>query len=843
MKLLETSDQRTALLSAMIMNAMDAFVVVGEGDVVQVWNPEAERIFGWTQREAIGALLNDLILPVEARPVFERVLRVFRATGHHRALNRRLELSALHKDGRPVPVEVTITPVRCEDHLLFSASIRDLTERKHIDEQLRRHQSELRQACAELRESRAELESALHVNRRLMEYSLDVIAAIDATSVFVQVSAASARVWGYAPGDLKGRPYLDLVHPQDRALLAEAALRVRTEGADLATEARFLHRSGAIVNIAWTVNWSESDSRFYCVARDITASKQAAYALAERDQRFHSLFEHHPDGVFAFDLDGRLLSANQALSVLTGCSNDELTSMTFRALVAPESAAAVEDRFLAATRGEAANFEATGIRRDGSRYEAHITVVPIVVDGAIVGVHGIARDITSGKNYERRIEYLATYDALTGLPNRNLLDDRLRHALVQAERDGHRAGVLFLDLNRFKIVNDSLGHDKGDALLKIMADRLKQCVRESDTVARLGGDEFVIVLENVSTPQDVVTVARNVLTQIEKAVTLDGHEFVVSGSIGCSLYPKDGSSAAALLRAADLAMYEAKSAGGGAFRLYREDMNERVKARLLQEHQLRLALEKGELVVYYQPRIDIARKRIVGAEALLRWQHPERGLVPPNEFIPLAEEIGLIDELGEWVLKTACRQNRRWQTSGLPPLKVSVNISPHQLAPESTISTAVQETLRETGLDAQWLELEITESSLMQNVESTLTKLVEIRDAGVSISIDDFGTGYSSLSYLRHLPVDALKIDQSFIRDISASRDNAAIVSATIALAHTMDLKVVAEGVTTEEQIRFLQSHECDEVQGFILSPAVPAEELSRLLQQGVVNGPSSFMH
>ncbi|GIZ53306.1 sensor domain-containing protein [Noviherbaspirillum aridicola] len=835
MNLLESGDRLAALLNAMIMNAMDAFIVVGDDDLIHEWNPEAERIFGWSRQEAIGARLSEMILPPDARVAFARGLRVFRSTGFHRSLNRRLELSALNKDGKRLPIEVTITPVQMEDTLLFCASIRDNRERRTIDTQLRQHQAELRQALDRLRQSQAELEAALHVNRRLMEYSLDVIAAVDADNRFVQVSAASQRVWGYRPEELAGKSFLDLAHPDDRAMLADAALTARRDGADLALEARFLGRNGDIVNVSWTVNWSRADERFYCVARDITASKKAAYALAERDQRFHSLFEHHPDGVFAFDLNGRLTSANQAFCVLTGRSSEELTNCRWQALIDPDCMASVRERFEAAVRGTASNFETTALRKDSAPYDAHVTLVPIVVDGRIVGVHGIARDITHGKSYERRIEYLATYDALTGLPNRNLLDDRLRHALVQAERDGHRVAVLFLDLNRFKLVNDSLGHDMGDALLRIVADRLKSCVREADTVARLGGDEFVIVLENIATAQDVVIVARNVLAQIEKPVTLEGHEFVVSGSIGCSLYPKDGSSAGALLRAADLAMYEAKSAGGGAFRLYREDMNERVKARLLQEHQLRLALEKGELVVWYQPRVDIAKQRIVGAEALLRWQHPERGLVPPNEFIPLAEEIGLIEELGTWVLKTACRQNRLWQASGLPPLKVSVNISPHQLAPESSISQAVQDTLRETGLDPKWLELEITESSLMQNVESTLTKLVEIRDAGVSISIDDFGTGYSSLSYLRHLPVDALKIDQSFIRDISASRDNAAIVSATIALAHTMDLKVVAEGVTTEDQVRFLQSHECDEVQGYILSPAVPPDDLSRLLRQGKV--------
>ncbi|WP_151638919.1 sensor domain-containing protein [Noviherbaspirillum aerium] len=675
----------------------------------------------------------------------------------------------------------------------------------------------------------------------MVENSIDVLCALNATGEIQRINTACLQMWGYQSEELQQCRLSDLVHAEERKAVEQAMLSLQRnapcETSHVTLQARFLRKGGQPVPTLLRARWSESDKTYYCVAHEVSRhepvwGRHPATQADEAHERLRSLFEYHPDGVFAFNLEGALIAANPAFSALTGYAHDELLSMRYQTLVSPESRKMAKERFIAASKGHASSFESAGLRKDGTRYDAALTAIPMMVGSRIVGVHGIARDITQLKSRERYIERLATHDSLTGLPNRNLLDDRIKHAVVQAERSGRRVAVLFIDLNRFKVVNDSLGHDKGDILLCIIADRLRQCVREADTVARIGGDEFAIVLEEVSMPESVITIAKHVLAAIERPVRLEGHQLVVSGSVGCSLFPKDGSDAAALLHNADLAMYEAKAAGGGALRLYKADMDERAKSRLTHEHDLRRALEQDELVVYYQPRVDISSKAIVGAEALVRWIHPERGLVPPNEFIPLAEEIGLISQLGEWVLMQACKQNRSWQKAGLPPLKVSVNLSPLQLDPDSTITEAVMQALERTGLDAKWLELEITETSLMQNVESTLTKLEEIRNAGVSISIDDFGTGYSSLSYLRRLPVNGLKIDQSFIRDITASRDDEAIVAATIALAHTMNLTVVAEGVTTEEQIRFLHANECDEVQGFLFGAAVPPEELGQLLMQ-----------
>ncbi len=820
---------REQLLDSIIRNAMDAFVVIDAGSTVIEWNPQAEKLFGWKSEEAIGQLLSALIIPPYLVSAHHRGIRNYLDLGEHRLLNSRIEIAGLHKDGHALQIELTVTPIAINGEIFFSASIRDIAERKNAENRLLAAQSELR--------------AALQANKSIMDHSPDVICTIDRSGRFMQASKACKKIWGYAPAQLRHRPCSELVHLDDRTATLAAFDSIAGGNPTRDFENRFLHRNGHAVDMMWACDWSEDNRLFYCVARDVTQAKKVSDKLEESEQRFRSLFEHHPDAIFSFDLDGLFLSANSAFSTLTGYSFEELGKMSLLPLIASESVEEATASFFEAVRGKPQSYDATCIRKDGSRFEVHATNLPIVVNGRIVGVHGIARDITHTKHYERRIEYLATYDALTGLPNRNLLEDRMRHAILQAERLDLRLGVLFLDLNRFKIVNDSLGRDKGDLLLQLVAGRLQENVREGDTVARLGGDEFVIVLENLSTVEAMSAVANNLLSAIAMPIRLDAVDLTVSASIGGSVYPRDGGDAATLLKNAGLAMFQAKQMGPGTFRFYRAEMNTRVRERLLNENKLRLALENDELILHYQPRIDVASRRIVGIEALVRWSHPEKGLVAPTEFIPLAEEIGLIGEIGEWVLKTACRQNRSWQEQGLPPIKVSVNLSAHQLTSASTIDRTIQDVLAETGLDARWLELEITESSLMRNIESTLDMLLEIRQSGVSISIDDFGTGYSSLSYLKRLPIDTLKIDKSFIRDIASDQDDAAIVTATIAMAHTMRLKVVAEGVTSTDQIHFLESHRCDEVQGFLLSHPLPADELGHFLRYGKWTAPSGLRH
>jgi diguanylate cyclase (GGDEF)-like protein len=434
------------------------------------------------------------------------------------------------------------------------------------------------------------------------------------------------------------------------------------------------------------------------------------------------------------------------------------------------------------------------------------------------------------KRYQEQLEFQANYDALTGLPNRNLLHDRLKQS-VFAQRYERSIGVVFIDIDRFKFVNDSLGHNTGDKLLQRVAERLSQSVRDGDTVARLGGDEFILILNDQSGEEFIYRAMQRIISRVAEPIVLDGQELLVTCSAGVSLYPQDGRDVETLLKNADAAMYRAKENGRNNFQFYTAEMNLQVNERLKTEASLRRALERREFELYYQPRIDVKSGRLVGCEALLRWQHPERGLQLPERFIGLAEETGLIIPIGEWVLKKACAQAKAWQKSG-SPVAVSVNLSMRQFKQDALVN-AVDAALLEAGLAPHLLELELTESLVMQDTDLAIRVLARLREIGVEISVDDFGTGYSSLSYLTRLPISALKIDQSFVQAIQEAREaNEGIVAqAIISLGHNLKLKVVGEGVETEPQFRFLERHGCDEVQGYYFGKPLPVPEFERFLE------------
>ncbi|MGH8674988.1 MAG: putative bifunctional diguanylate cyclase/phosphodiesterase, partial [Burkholderiales bacterium] len=430
-----------------------------------------------------------------------------------------------------------------------------------------------------------------------------------------------------------------------------------------------------------------------------------------------------------------------------------------------------------------------------------------------------------------QLAYQANYDLLTGLPNRSLLADRLHQAVV-AQRVAHSIAVVFIDLDNFKLVNDSLGHSAGDRLLVVMAERLRSAVREGDTVARLGGDEFVLVLINQTDDEVTYRAVQRVVAKVGEPVEIEGREFLVTCSAGISLFPRNGPDVDTLLKHADAAMYSAKQHGRNNFQFYTSEMNQLVNERLALEQSLRRALERAEFVLYYQPRLSVKSSTIVGAEALVRWQHPELGLIAPQRFIPLAEETGLIVPLGEWVLREACRQNRAWRNEGMRPGRISVNLSARQFRQEGLVRS-VSRILTEVGLDPEHLEIEVTESMVMHSADAAIAILRELGSLGVALSVDDFGTGYSSLSYLKNFPIDALKIDQSFVHDIRGEEDSGGqLAQIIISLGHSLQLKVVAEGVETEEQLRFLRKHRCDEVQGYLFGKPVPSEEFQERLRE-----------
>jgi diguanylate cyclase len=433
------------------------------------------------------------------------------------------------------------------------------------------------------------------------------------------------------------------------------------------------------------------------------------------------------------------------------------------------------------------------------------------------------------KDKQEQIQYQADHDPLTGLPNRRKFNERLNEALCTAEETDCKVALMYLDVDRFKNINDTLGHSMGDLLLQMVADRLRAGVRENDFVSRLGGDEFTVIVDECKQDQDVTAVVQRILVGLSEPFLLNGYELFISPSIGIARFPDDGADMETLLIHADTAMYQSKEQGGNSYSFYTSSMNSTASERMDLENRLRKALERDEFRLYYQPKIDMKTHQITGLETLIRWHNPEMGIVSPARFIPLAEETGMIIPVGAWVLRTACVQAKSWQTAGFPPMRVAVNLSARQVQHLELIPT-VKQVLEETGLEADWLEFEITESTLMQNTDRTLSTLRELKQMGIQISMDDFGTGYSSLNYLKRFPFDSLKIDQSFVRDIEVADKDAEIVTAIINLAHCLKLKVIAEGVETEAQQQFLQEHQCDEMQGFLFSRPLPVEELEKLL-------------
>ncbi|MBI3899398.1 MAG: EAL domain-containing protein [Gammaproteobacteria bacterium] len=561
---------------------------------------------------------------------------------------------------------------------------------------------------------------------------------------------------------------------------------------------------------------------------------RAEYQRAEESQRWlATIVESSSDAILSQTPDGIILSWNQAAEHIYGYSAAEAVGQPISMLVSPECTDE-EQHFLERLRqGERIlHHETECVRKDGKRIYVSLTISPIKdAVGTIRGASVIARDITDRKRVEERIRYLAQHDTLTGLPNRILFRDRIGQAIAHAQRNQRMVAVLFLDLDGFKHINDSLGHQVGDRLLRMTARRLQRCLRDGDSVARLGGDEFVVCLPNLLENDDARHIAEKLLVALRDSFFIEHDELHISGSIGISLYPADGLDAEVLMRAADTAMYHAKEKGRNNFQYFTPHLNKAAERRLVIANRLHNALERGELTLEYQPQVELGSGRIYAAEALLRWRQADLGKISTSEFIKIAEETGLIVPIGEWVLRQACLQLRTWRDAGARDLRIAVNLSPQQFRrvglPELAASV-----LQESGLTADALEMEITEGVLMTQSLENFAVLEQLAKAGVRLAIDDFGTGYSSLAYLQRFPIDTLKIDQSFVPGIGRDANDTAIVSAVIAMAHSLHLKVVAEGVETAEQAAFLKARSCDGAQGFYYSEPVSAEAFGAMLGQ-----------
>ncbi|MBD3232901.1 MAG: EAL domain-containing protein [candidate division Zixibacteria bacterium] len=544
--------------------------------------------------------------------------------------------------------------------------------------------------------------------------------------------------------------------------------------------------------------------------RDLRASRE----------RFRNIIERNADAIIIVDKTGTVRFANKAAGKLFDREASDLPGELFGFPIVAKDTAEIDI-----------------FRKDGKKAIAEMRVVESEWSGESVFLATL-RDVTKRREAEEEMEkmrkferHLAYHDTLTNLPNRSLFYDRLNQAINQTKRANSLTAILFLDLDGFKWVNDSLGHSKGDMLLQIVAQKLKRCIRESDTVARLGGDEFTVMLPNLDNATNAAVVARKILETLSKPLSISGNEIHITASVGISVFPTDAEDIESLMRFADIAMYRAKAKGKNNFQMFDPSIDVIDSRRFTIEKGLRNAVDNLEFVVHYQPQVDINTGKMIGSEALLRWQNPDFGLLYPTEFIPLAEETGLIVNIGKWLLRKVCEQNRKWQKTGYDPIRISLNLSARQFSEDDLVDDVVN-ALNDTKLDPQYLELEITESCAMQDLEYTVETLHALKSRGVRLSVDDFGTGYSSMGYLKRYPVDTLKIDQSFVKNLPSDKDNSAITTAIIAMAHSLGKKTIAEGVETDEQVRFLKSLRCDEMQGFHVSKPLTSDSLEELLRK-----------
>ena len=799
----------TLIAERELLAAVEQAVIATDLDgIVCHWNRYAERLYGWTAAEALGRNIAELIAP---RPSVEQAAEAMAQVGAGAVWSG--EFPARHKDGTVFTAYVTDSPIADADGHLVGII------RVSSDTTLRASESRF---------------------RALIQHASDMVGIIDAAGHIIYETPAIESVLGYHPDELNGRSAFDLLHPDEHARIAAFIADIATRPGDSKPfDYRVRHADGSWRWLEATVTNLFDDPAVAGIvvnARDVTERRAAEQALRKAEERYRSLVEHVPAAIFSEpigDQAGAIFMSPQIERILGYPAELWLGGhAAWTRIVHPDDRDIVSAELARtdATR-EPFALEHRHVAADGrvvwTRTEAAL------VDGSDGTAHwqGFIVDITERKRLEAELSHQAFHDALTGLPNRALLLDRAEQALARARRDRRHVALLFLDLDNFKLVNDCLGHEYGDDLLVRIAQVLRLSVREGDTVARLGGDEFIVLLDSAKDGNEADEVVARIQRSLSQPFIVAGMSLSVSGSIGVVLADASLYKPAQLLRDADIAMYRAKAAGKNRHVSFTPEMRLEVRERMQREADLRRAIEQSEFALHYQPQTDLTTGTTVGVEALVRWQRPERGLTAPDEFIPLAEETGLIVPIGRWVLREACRQARLWNAccpTGTP-LVVSVNLSARQLA-EPALANDIEAALMETGLPPAQLTLEITESTAMDDAEATVRTLTTLRALGVSISIDDFGTGYSSLAYLQRFPVDSLKIDRSFVRQLPSGDGALAIVTAITGLAHTLGIKVVAEGVETADQAACLRELGCDRAQGFLYAKPAHADAITNLL-------------
>jgi len=804
--------------------AFDAIVTITPDGVVSWFNRGAERIFGYRAEEVIGQPVT-VIMPERYRELCVAGLHRYLQTGEARVVGGTTELVGLRKDGSEFPIEMSLGETHEDGERLFTGVIRDVTERKRTESALRESEQRFRGS---------------------FERAATGMALVGTDGRFLRVNRSLCEILGYTERELLGKTFQEITHPDDLEVDLEHLRRllvrvVRT----YQTEKRHLHKDGHVV---WTllsvsVVHDEEDEPLYfiCQIQDVSERKKAEKVIIEREERFRSLVQYSSDIITILDTEGTVHYVSPAVERVTGYRPEEQVGTNAFGSVHPDDREQALNTFAEILKrpGLHPPLEFRVPHKDSSwRYLEHV-VTNLVDDPAVRGVVINSWDVTERKALEEQLSYQAFHDRLTGLPNRALFMDRLEHALTRANRRGSKVTLLFIDLDNFKVINDSLGHKVGDQLLMAVAERMKAHLRPEDTAARLGGDEFTILVEDISSVGEAVQIAEQIAEILQPPFALDEQEVFATVSTGIALNSTAQEQPADLLRHADLAMYWAKHRGKARHEVFEPSMDAKAVERLMLETELRRALVRQQFRVYYQPIVALDNDKVTGVEALVRWEHPQRGLLLPEAFLSVAEETGLIVRIGQWVLRETSKQARIWQERypRTPPLTISVNLSTREFFHPKLVA----EILGESEIDPASLQLEITEGAMRSNGTSSADRtLRNLKRMGVKLAIDDFGLGYSSLSYLKRFPVDFLKIDRSFIAGLEGEPNGVSkdteIVKAMIELTHALGLKVIAEGVETSKQLAQLRHMKCDFAQGNYFSEPLPSEELGDILAEDLTD-------
>jgi diguanylate cyclase (GGDEF)-like protein/PAS domain S-box-containing protein len=800
--------------------AFDAIVTITPEGIVRWFNRGAERIFGYRAEEVIGQPVT-LLMPERYRELCVAGLHRYLRTGEARVVGGTTELVGLRKDGSEFPIEMSLGEILEDGERLFTGVIRDVTERKRTEDALREARDRF---------------------RSIFDHAPIGVAMVSLEGQYLQVNRSLCEILGYTEEELQALTWQEITHPDDLAASSAYARRiVEGEFPRYHLEKRFLLADGHTVWASLSVSLvrdSEGEPLYFVSQiQDVTERKKFEKGIIESEERFRSLVQYSSDIITILDADGTVHYVSPAVERVTGYKPEEQVGTNAFDTVHADDRDRALDTFAEVLKrpGLHPPLEFRVPHKDGSwRYLEHV-VNNLLDDPAVRGVVVNSWDVTERKALEQQLHHQAFHDPLSGLPNRALFMDRLQHALTRANRRGNKVAVLFTDLDNFKVINDSLGHEVGDQLLVAVAERLKTCLRPEDTAARLGGDEFTILVEDIAGVGEGVQIAKRIAEILQPPFALEDQEVFATVSTGIALNSPAQEHSADLLRHADLAMYRAKHRGKARYEVFEPSMDAKAVERLILETGLRRALVRQQFRVYYQPIVALENDKVAGVEALVRWEHPQRGLLLPEAFLSVAEETGLIVRIGQWVLREASKQARIWQERypGTPPLTISVNLSTREFFHPKLVA----EVLGESEIDPASLQLEITEGAMTTNgTSSTDRTLRNLKRMGVQLAIDDFGLGYSSLSYLKRFPVDFLKIDRSFIAGLrgepnGVSKDTE-ITKAMIELTHALGLRVIAEGVETSEQLAQLRNMKCDFAQGNYFSEPLPSEALAVILAE-----------